>query len=48
MDWGEHWRIHYEQTANLHKKKEYREKLLKEGRNFGLIQLIGQNTQKNF
>ncbi len=31
MDWGEHWRIHYEQTANLHKKKEYREKIA-EGR----------------
>ncbi|MBU3969086.1 hypothetical protein KJ991_02670 [Patescibacteria group bacterium] len=31
MDWGEHWRVHYEQAANLHKKKEYREKIA-EGR----------------
>lgn len=31
IDWGKHWRVHYEQASNLHKNKEYREKIA-EGR----------------
>ncbi|MDO8667902.1 MAG: DNA gyrase subunit A [bacterium] len=27
MQWGEHWKIHYEQAASLHQSTEYREKI---------------------
>ncbi|MBU4348386.1 DNA gyrase subunit A [Patescibacteria group bacterium] len=34
IDWGEHWHVHYEQAANLHKNKEYREKIAEGRRKF--------------